>query len=349
MLFDKTKCIDISKLENENQKLLFLGFLVGIICVASIDPFLSLRMDTYTSTVQTEKTELRKPIPVELIYIPSQKEEITPPVLEPEQTEPPVIERVQKNEVPPEIVEKAETETDTISFLQQPVSIRKFPDLTGQSIIPQEQISIPETIRMPKGWELFPEPPPEPTVTIPVEKVRDKRREFKTSFFGIHLDGIPSIPIHLARNAPNFIKWKIKDIMKKRRVNEMTENNFTTISEKDLRLLILVWRDGLLDTHKLSKEDREFIHEAQTDDSEIMTHETYLLGMEKRGLVSSLVFDDNLVFRANFTRNEVLEAFINASESTADEDKNISLNTVIELINAYGDSTTSEITITSPR
>ena len=119
---------------------------------------------------------------------------------------------------------------------------------------------------MPENWKIASEPRPEPTITVPVEKVNDLRREFRTDIFGIPLGGIPSIPIHLARNAPNFIKWKIRDFMKKRRINKMTEDHFTAVSEKDIRLMILVWRDGLLDTRKLSKSDREFISAGQKPD-----------------------------------------------------------------------------------
>ncbi|MFC1537877.1 hypothetical protein ACFL6H_00505 [Candidatus Latescibacterota bacterium] len=349
MLFDKTKSIDILKLEQESQKLFLLGFVIGIVCIAALDPLLLSGRKTYILSVRTEKTESRKPIPIEFIVIRSRTEPIAPPAPEPEEKESPAIERLQKTEVPPEIVEKTETETDTISFLQHPILLRKFPDLTGQSNIPQEQISVPETIRIPESMKMFQKPKPEPTVTIPVEEVKDKRREFKTDFFGIHLDGIPSIPIHLARNAPNFIKWKIRDIFKKRQIKIMDDSNFAAISAKEVRFMILVWRDGLLDTHKLSKSDREFIHSAQTSDSEIMTHETYLIGMEKRGLVTSLIFEDNLVFRANFSRDEFLETFVFERINSAEPDSIILLNTFIKLILASGDSTKTEITIPIPR
>ncbi|MFC1490002.1 hypothetical protein ACFL6K_02205, partial [Candidatus Latescibacterota bacterium] len=229
-----------------------------------------------------------------------------------------------------------------VSILRRPGNPESFPDLTGENNIPQHEFSEPETLRMPESWALFPDPEPEPTETIPIDKVPDKRREFKTDLLGIPLGGIPAIPIHIVRNTPNFIKWKIKDIFRKRRIKQMAEDNFVAISEKDVRLMILVWRDGLLNTRKLSKSDRVFISAAQSDDSETMTHEAYLQEMEKRGLVTSLMFEDNLVFRANFSRNEIMNAFISESENT-------SFRTFIELIVAHADSTKTEITIPPSR
>ena len=74
MLFEKTQCIDIQKLEHESRTLFILGYVIGIMFVAMLSPFISLRIDSSTSTAWLEKPDSRKPIRIDLIYIHPQKE-----------------------------------------------------------------------------------------------------------------------------------------------------------------------------------------------------------------------------------------------------------------------------------
>jgi hypothetical protein len=344
MLFKKSHCIDISKLERESRTLFYIGYVIGIMFTASLSLFISLRPDSFPLAAGTELPESRKHIPVDFIYIRPQTESPSPPVIEPRKTEPPAVVR--------ETIEETIPEEETPSILRQPEPPAKFPNLTGLKNMPsgakemlRHEISQPDTVRMPESWKISSKPKPDPTVTIPVETVKDTRREFRTDIFGIHLDGIPSIPIHLTRNAPNFLKWKFRDIMKKRRIKKMAAGHFTAISEKDVRLMILAWRDGLLDTRTLSKSDREFIAAGQKPDGKIILNDDYLLKMEKRGLVSSLIFDGILVFRANFLREAILETLFYERLHTADTNKIAALDTFIGLLQAHPDSAKKEITI----
>ncbi|MFC1551678.1 hypothetical protein ACFL6P_03830 [Candidatus Latescibacterota bacterium] len=345
MLFEKTQCIDIPKLEHESRILFILGYVIGILFVASLSPFISSRIGTYIPNGQ-ETPESNKPIRIDLIYIRPQTDIPSLPVIEPEIKEQPVAEPERQTESPSETIAETAPNREMASLMFQPADSLVFPDLTGTKNIPRHEISEPETIRMPESWVMFPEPKPEPTVTIPVEKVKDERRELKTDIFGIPLaKHVHPDVIVLARNIPNFITWKIQDIIKKRRIEKMMTAHFTTFSEKDLRLMILVWRDGLLDTRKLSKSDREFILGDNNGVSEIMTHATYLLEMEKRGIVSSLIYENNLVFRANFTRDAVLESLAYERMNGENSNKFAVLDALIGLIQAHGDSTKTEIAI----
>ena len=117
------------------------------------------------------------------------------------------------------------------------------------------------------------------------------------------------------------------------------------ITEKDLRFMILFWRDGLLNPYKLTRNDRLFIMDIKQNTYEVMTHEMYLLGMEKRGLVSSLVVAGVLVFRVNFSRSEVLDSFFFAYKNIDEEDKKCAVNEYIMLITSCYDSSKNKVII----
>jgi hypothetical protein len=128
-------------------------------------------------------------------------------------------------------------------------------------------------------------------------------------------------------------------------MKKLSEQSYAGLTEKDVRFLILVWRDGLLDTDKLSKKDRTFLAEANSPESEIMLNKDYLRSMEKRGLVTSLVTGGRLVFRANFTRASIFESLVYKRIQTDESENTILLDTLIELFHVYSDSTTTDITV----
>jgi len=112
-----------------------------------------------------------------------------------------------------------------------------------------------------------------------------------------------------------------------------------------LRFMILFWRDGLLNPYKISRDDRLFILDLKQNTDEVMTHKMYLFGMEKRGLVSSLVVDGVLVFRVNFSRSEVLDSFFFAYKNIDEEDKKCAVNEYIMLITSCYDSSKNKVII----
>ena len=73
---DKTACIDITKLERETQKFLYIGFIIGIVFISSLELIYPFRKPAYDITAEIS---IRKPIWVELITIPPETE---PPVIE---------------------------------------------------------------------------------------------------------------------------------------------------------------------------------------------------------------------------------------------------------------------------
>ena len=108
--------------------------------------------------------------------------------------------------------------------------------------------------------------------------------------------------------------------------------------------MILFWRDGLLNPYKLTKNDRLFIMDIKQNTYEVMTHKMYLLEMEKRGLVSSLVVDGVLVFRVNFSRSEVLDVLFFAYKLDVPDEKD-SINEYIQLITSCYDSSKDKVII----
>lgn len=349
MFSEKTKCIDIIKLERENQKFFYIGFALGIVCIVSLEPFVEFRVDIDRTRVHTVTG---KPIRVELITLPRETEKSSAPSITQEKIEKKqqIIDRKDLVELPvadvADTIEKVISEEKIVRMLQQTGLPKKFPDLSAGRDFPAHEISVKDTIKPPDGWVLFPkqQPEPEKIETIPVEEIKDERRRFRTDVLGIPLGGIVTLPIHLGRHAAKSLVWKIQDTFKERRIEATRNSNFTLITEKDLRFMILFWRDGLLDPRKLSRNDRLFIVDVKQNTYEVMTHEMYLLGMGKRGLVSSLVVDGVLVFRVNFSRSEVLDVLFFAYKLD-ESDENDRINEYIQLITSCYDSSKDKVII----
>jgi len=353
MFSEKTKCIDILKLERENQKFFYTGFALGILFIVSLEPFVEFRDYNNRAEFHAGKIEAGKVIKVELITIPRKKEKLTAPSITQEKIEKKqqIIDRKDLVELPvadvADTIEKAISEEKILSLLKQTGLPEKFPDLSAGSDFPEHEISIHDTIKPPDGWLIFPkqQPEPEKIETMPVEDIKDERKIFRTDIFGIPLGGIGALPVHLGRHAAKSLVWKIQDIFKERRIEEARNSNFTIITEKDLRFMILLWQDGLLNPHKLSRNDRLFIVDVKQNTDEVMTHKMYLLGMEKRGLVSSLVVTGDLVFRAHFSRSEVLDSFFFAYGNINVPDEKDSINKYIQLITSCYDSSKDKVII----
>ena len=352
MFSEKTKGIDILKLERENQKFFYIGFALGIVCIVLLDPFIEFRDYTDLAQFHAVKIEAGKTIKVELITIPRETEKLTTPIIEQERKEEEqlIIDKRDFVELPvadiADTIDKEISEEKIVSMLQQTGPPKKFPDLSAGRDFPAYEIPAQDTIKPPDGWLLFPkqQPEPEKIETIPVEEIKDERRRFRQDVFGIPLGGIGVLPVHLGRHAAKSLVWKIQDIFKERRIEEARNSNFTLITEKDLRFMILLWRDGLLNPHKLSKNDILFIVDVKQNTYEVMTHKMYLLEMEKRGLVSSLVVDGDLVFRVNFSRSEVLDVLFFAYKLDVPDEKD-SINEYIQLITSCYDSSKDKVII----
>ena len=202
-----------------------------------------------------------------------------------------------------------------------------------------------DTIIPPEGMVLFPKLPPDPEkkLTIPVEDIKDERRKFDDTIGGFQMIGpLAFVPL-LGRHLPKSIIWKIQDISKRRKIIEIKKNNFNNLNEKELRLMILTWRDGLLNPFKLSKRDRSFLAESKSD--KIMTNKKYLDEMEKRGFVSSLLITGQIFYRANFSRLEILQSFIKAFCNIDEYNEKDTILKYIELINSCYDISKNKIII----
>ena len=341
---DKTACLDITKLERETYQFLYIGFIIGIAFISSLELIYLFRKPAYYITAEIS---IRKPIRVELITIPPETET---PVIEQKEYEDKQIFIEEKKGIEPPVAEIADSLEQIIpeelieSILRQPRFPQKFPDLANGNDFLETEKPVQDTLK-PPPWTLYPKQPPEPEkkTLIPPEKVKDERRRFRYDIFGIPLDGVGFVPIHFGRHAAKMVVWEIQDIFKKRKFEEVRISNFTVITEKELRFMILLWRDGLLNPYKLSRHDRLFIIDLKHGHNEIMTNEMYLLGMEKRGLVLSLVVDGDLVFRANFTREEILQTFYSiyqTQDEQGESEKHADINEYVELIKScYNDST----------
>lgn len=326
---DKTKFIDISKLERESYKFLLIGFIGALVFIGVLEPFVTFR--DYADLI---KEETGRPIRVELITIP--------PPYEKKEVEKLIIEESKKFE--PTVIETPDTLDKQISEKPSEITFNQFIPDKFPALGAHPEIPLQDTLRPPGDMLLFPpEPKAEKIITLPPEAIKDERRRFKTDFFGIGVGGIGALPLHLGRHAAKRIVWKVQDKINKSKMEDLRNKNFRVVTEKELKFMILLWRDGLLDPFKLSQRDRLFLAESESD--EIITHKKYLDKMEKRGFVSSLLVSGRILSRANFSRLEILhtfmKTFININES---DEKNTTLK-YIELINRYYDNSKKRVVI----
>ena len=123
MFSEKTKCIDIIKLERETQKFLYIGFIIGIVFISSLELIYLFRKPAYYIT---SEISIRKPIRAELITIPSETETPEPPVIKQKQQEDKQIIIEEKKVIEPSVAEIADSLKKVIpeerieSILKQP-------------------------------------------------------------------------------------------------------------------------------------------------------------------------------------------------------------------------------------
>ncbi|MBT4483814.1 MAG: hypothetical protein HOC71_09075 [Candidatus Latescibacteria bacterium] len=164
---------------------------------------------------------------------------------------------------------------------------------------------------------------------VPPQKVKDERRKFRAEIMGVKTGG-PLILLPAGIHFTKSIKWKVQDFFFKRNMEKLWDSHFAVITEKDIKFLILLWRDILLDPQKMSRHDRLFIAESQSE--KIQTNKSYLKNMCKLGLVTSLMVSERIVYRANISRGEFIRALSSGLESVNSNPKNEKILGYIDLI-----------------
>lgn len=181
---------------------------------------------------------------------------------------------------------------------------------------------------------------------LPPEKVKDERQRFRTDIFGIETGGLVTLPVQAVRHTAKSIVWKIRDYRRGERLKEILNAGTPVLSLKDIRILILVWRDGLLDPRLLTKADRAFVIRDLSGSSK--SHKAYLSDMEYRGIVTSLVVSGHLVFRANIIHEEVMELLVEMAKTTDNCEDRDTLVAAIKLLADCFDPASGSITIPPP-
>ena len=152
-------------------------------------------------------------------------------------------------------------------------------------------------------WELRPSWIPEEDVPLSSEEATDERRKFTPELFGIHMDGPLGI-IPFMVYAGKIIALDFREGDHPEKVARMRDSRFAGVTERDIRFMILVWREGLLDPVAMTRRDRLFVE--CCPETPPRTHARYLWFMYRRGLVDALVVGGRMVFRAAFPRDEML-------------------------------------------
>lgn len=360
-----TDIIDIDKLERENRKVLFIGYIVAILLVCALEPFITLNKHKPSPDLRLQTARIR----VRLVTVPRITDElpVQSEIQPPPDTSVSSI-RIEKDvsdgaiKPEPQFTSVADTLKNTLpvaddrkmaSILMQPPPMKEFPKLADKKsglfsirkdstkidylTIPftspesgdarfdisdlHADIPITENMTTILGpgygivyWNPFPDD----------EEVEDERRKFKYDLLGIPIGGkglafgvgTGSIfldvgsALNSGRHFLKSIVWKIEDMVKEGRILTMRNSEFSRVTEKDIRFMILLWKYDRVDPGRIPHKDRLFI--AKAESSEIMPHFKYFDSMEKRGLASSLKKKGRLVYKANFTREEILHTLVYA-------------------------------------
>ncbi|MCE5252059.1 hypothetical protein LLG96_17785 [bacterium] len=162
----------------------------------------------------------------------------------------------------------------------------------------------------------------------------DERRNFSGKFLGlpIPLGGPVGLVLLTAQHATKRLFWAGKDRLKKRKTEEIREQQYIMLDERGLRFLIVLWRDGLVYPERLSHTDRVFLWEGVPSGEPLMTNRAYLESMEEQGLVTSLKKGGIIRFRSNITRDEVLHTLSITMPTAVSETEQETFLRYIELI-----------------
>ena len=99
--------------------------------------------------------------------------------------------------------------------------------------------------------------------------------------------------------------------------------------------MVLLWRYDRVDPRRISHCDRLYINKTKSE--YIVPHFTYLKDMEKRGLASSLKKNGRIVYKANFSRDEILHTFISAFDAIKEAETKDVVLSYIDIINMKTD------------
>lgn len=174
------------------------------------------------------------------------------------------------------------------------------------------------------------------------EDATDERREFDGEMMGIQMNG-PLALIPGVKHIGKSILWDIQDANHQDHVDDMRRTMFATVNERDVRFLILMWRDGLLDLISLSRRDRTFLAAIPADRPQ--TNKSYLRTMYNKGLADELQVGGRVVFRATFPRTEVLSVLCYGAYDSLRVPEPESRLKLVDLITACYNPALSEIVI----
>ena len=182
-----------------------------------------------------------------------------------------------------------------------------------------------------------------------IEEEEDECRHFKYDILGIPIGGkglafgvgAQSIFLDVGgvlNSSRHFLKsivWKVEDMIKEGRIQAHRSGSFSLVKEKDIRFMVLLWRYDRVDPRRISHCDRLYINKTKSE--YIVPHFTYLKDMEKRGLASSLKKNGRIVYKANFSRDEILHTFISAFDAIKEAETKDVVLSYIDIINMKTD------------
>jgi len=328
--------------------------------LAFIFAFITFREDTSTFPpdremfVELYEEEQPSPEPKRDTRLPGE------PVIKKEQVvEAPVIEKEEQKEKLPvadygEEAGKSPTAPDTLTHSDYGRLVRDLlaepgePD-TLSTYLNEES---PPTVKKPEQADLLrpkagrfpPLPPIDPKGRGPRERtstaerledhIRGVRRDIMRDRDPVPLTAIPIIAANLLTEL--FGKDHTRTRKQQKRV---PVDQLWSISETDLRILIVLWSNGQFSPDRLTRYERLFLGM-----SEIQTY-SYLEYMKGRGFVSPNFSSGRVFYHANVTRREVINALMARLSVTHSNAEKKFIYGYIELLKACYDYSKKRVTI----
>ena len=209
---------------------------------------------------------------------------------------------------------------------------------------PAEKKPEPEELLIPKAGKFPPLPPIDPKGRGPRERtstgerledhIRGVRRDIMRNREALPLTAIPLIVSNLLNEIFGVGRTSSEKQQKRISVAQLW-----SISEKELRVMIVLWSNGQVNPFKLTRHERLFFRM-----SEIQT-QSYFEYLKIRGFVSPGILSGQIFYRPNITRREVLDAFMARLTTTGSDVEKKVLTGHIELLKKCYDYSKGRVTI----
>lgn len=342
-----SRSIDIGRLERETRPFLAVGLVIGIIAGAAFSRYVTYGYVAVPVTV----AERKKPIRVDLIEIPRKTVFVRPTASSPRPSSPSIPRVIEKPPPPvtqpdmasvmtgigpvatsrsvvPDVAEKAPAMGDTAALSRQRQLHRKVPIEEREREMARLKKKY-DPRRSARAWTVF-------------EAEKSPASQDFTRF------GVPfTVPNPFAKKTPkpssarhavlasDSLGNASRTTPEQALLEKLRADDFRSLSEPDVRFLIVMWRDTYFDESRLSLSDWAFLTKSGLGGN--FTSAAYLKSMEERGLVKQVAMNGGTYFRTQLSREELLKALERNSAQFSDSTRSAEWSNLVSLVGSCYD------------